>query len=72
VLLLALGLVLVDAVVVSFRDTWQRHSPDDYAERLRGLEGAEYDRAEQEAWDELQAALAEVEGAPAPGDQHVE
>lgn len=30
------GLVLVDAVVVSFRDTWERHSPDDYAEKLDG------------------------------------
>jgi len=29
----------------------------EYAERLQGLEGAEYDHAEQEAWDRLQAAL---------------
>lgn len=43
VLLLALGLVLVDAVVVSFRDTWQRHSPDDYAERLRGCQSRPHD-----------------------------
>ena len=31
---------------------------DEYAERLRGLEGADYDHAEAEAWDELQATLA--------------
>lgn len=30
------GLVLVDVIVVTFRDTWERHSPDDYAEKLAG------------------------------------
>ncbi len=32
----------------------------EYAERLRGLEGGEYERAEQEAWDTLQAALSHL------------
>ena len=34
-----------------------RQAWSDYAERLEGLEGAEYDRAEEEAWDHLQATL---------------
>ena len=29
----------------------------EYAERLHGLEGADYDHAEQEAWDRLQESL---------------
>lgn len=29
----------------------------DYAARLQGLEGEEYERAEQEAWEQLQATL---------------
>ena len=45
----------------------QRRAWDDYADRLRGLEGAEYDRAEAEAWEELQTVLRELEGAAAPG-----
>jgi hypothetical protein len=49
----------------------QRRAWDEYAERLRGLEGEEYDRAEQEAWDELQAALREIGAAAAPGDDSV-
>ncbi len=32
-----------------------------YAERLHGLEGRDYDHAEQEAWEELQATLHEVQ-----------
>ncbi len=36
VVLFALGLVLVDAAVALFRDTWERHSPDDYAEKVLG------------------------------------
>ena len=35
------------------REAWQR-----YAARLRDLTGAEYERAEAESWDELQADLA--------------
>ena len=35
------------------REAWQR-----YAERVRDLTGAEYERAEHESWDELQADLA--------------
>ncbi len=31
-----------------------------YAARLEGLEGAEYDRAEQEAWASLQDTLEEL------------
>lgn len=34
-----------------------RRAWSDYADRLRGLEGAEYDQAEQEAWEHLQATL---------------
>jgi hypothetical protein len=32
----------------------------DYAERLRGLDGAEYDRAEPQAWEQLQDALRDL------------
>ena len=35
-LLLVLGLVLVDLVVLRFRDLWERYSPDDYAARVEG------------------------------------
>jgi hypothetical protein len=34
-----------------------RRAWGDYAESLRGLEGAEYDQAETAAWDHLQATL---------------
>jgi len=34
-----------------------RRAWDEYAEATRGLEGAEYDRAETEAWQRLQDAL---------------
>ena len=34
----------------------------EYAERLRGLEGTEYDQAEAEAWDTLQATLSQLGG----------
>ena len=43
----------------------------DYADRLRGLEGEEYDRAEQEAWADLQAALREARGEAATADDTV-
>ena len=43
----------------------------DYADRLRGLEGEEYDRAEQEAWEDLQAALREARGEAATSDHTV-
>jgi hypothetical protein len=42
----------------------QRRAWGDYVERLRGLTGAEYDRAEQEAWDDLQHALRPLGGEP--------
>ena len=40
----------------------------DYADRLRGLEGAEYDEAETEAWEHLQATLQALGVADAPLD----
>jgi hypothetical protein len=42
----------------------QRRAWADYVGRLRGLTGAEYDHAEQEAWDELQDALRDLRGEP--------
>lgn len=42
------------------RDAWAR-----YAERLHGLEGAEYEEAEPEAWEELQATLRTLQMIPA-------
>ena len=38
----------------------------EYAEHLQGLTGVEYDRAEEEAWGRLQAAL----GASGTGTLH--
>lgn len=35
-LALLVALIVVDALVWHFRDTWQLHSPDDYQERLEG------------------------------------
>ena len=43
--------------VTSHRRQETRQAWSDYAERLRGLEGVEYDQAEEEAWDQLQATL---------------
>jgi hypothetical protein len=43
---------VADTVEQERRQAWR-----DYAERLQGLDGAEYERVEQEAWQELQAAL---------------
>jgi hypothetical protein len=34
-----------------------RRAWSEYADRVRGLEGAEYDLAEQDAWEQLQATL---------------
>ena len=42
------------------REAWAR-----YAERLHGLEGAEYDEAETDAWDELQTTLRGLQPMPA-------
>ena len=48
-------------------DSEMRRAWDDYAESLRGLEGPEYDRAEQEAWTRLQDTLEELrDGVPLP------
>ncbi len=40
----------------------------EYADRLRGLEGAEYDEAEQAAWQDLQATLESLDGGESPLD----
>ena len=40
----------------------------DYAERLRGLDGAEYDEAEKDAWEQLQATLQALGVAEPPAD----
>jgi hypothetical protein len=45
-----------------------RRAWSDYADRLRGLEGAEYERAEQDAWEQLQATLDAIDAAEAPLD----
>jgi hypothetical protein len=37
----------------------------EYADTLRGLEGAEYDRAEEDAWRRLQDTLDDVRDAAA-------
>ena len=39
-----------------------RRAWDAYADRLSGLEGEEYDRAEEEAWTVLQETLDELRG----------
>ena len=41
-----------------------RRAWDAYAGRLEGLEGEEYDRAEQEAWTVLQDTLDELQSSP--------
>jgi hypothetical protein len=43
-----------------------RRAWSDYADRLRGLEGAEYDQVEEEAWDQLQATLQSLGAAESP------
>jgi hypothetical protein len=58
-------------MAVADTEDQQRRIWADYLERLRGLEGAEYDRAEQEAWQELQTALATARGEPGPVDDAV-
>jgi hypothetical protein len=45
-----------------------RRAWSDYADRLRGLEGADYDAAEQEAWAQLQATLQALGVAETPLD----
>ena len=45
-----------------------RRAWSDYAERLRGLEGAEYDQVEEEAWEQLQATLRALGAGDAPLD----
>ena len=49
-----------------------RQAWSDYAESLRGLEGTDYDQAEQEAWEQLQATLHALGATEAPlRDSHV-
>ena len=43
-----------------------RRAWSEYAETLRGLEGTEYDQAEQEAWEQLQATLHALGVAESP------
>lgn len=41
---------------------------EQYAERLRGLEGAEYEQTERASWDELRRELRRIErDLAAPG-----
>jgi hypothetical protein len=42
-----------------------RRAWDAYAERLAGLEGEEYDRAEEDAWTVLQETLDELQSGSA-------
>ena len=50
--------------VASTLEAETRRAWDTYANRLAGLEGAEYDRVEEEAWTVLQDTLDELHGAP--------
>ena len=43
-----------------------RRAWTEYAASLDGLEGAEYEAAEQDAWERLQDALRQVEGDEPP------
>lgn len=45
-----------DHVEQATRNAWA-----EYAESLRGLEGADYDREEQAAWERLQTTLHELQ-----------
>lgn len=42
-------------------DDGTRHAWMAYSERLRGLDGEEYERVESESWTELQNELARLE-----------
>jgi hypothetical protein len=58
---------VTENVEQSTREAWT-----EYAERLRGLEGTEYDQAEAEAWDTLQATLSHLDaGSLLPVDPSV-
>lgn len=46
-----------------------RRAWDAYASRLRGLEGAEYERVETEAWEQLQDELRDLGALPAAVDE---
>ncbi len=49
--------IVTENVDQSTREAWA-----EYAGRLQGLEGTEYEQAEQEAWDTLQTKLSQLEG----------
>ena len=49
----------------------RRRAWDDYADSLRGLDGAEYDRAEEAAWGQLQATLSALGAGVALDDPSV-
>lgn len=51
----------VDAEKLRELDEDTRRAWDAYRERLRELTGPEYDEAEREGWDDLQAQLEGVE-----------
>ncbi len=56
------------ATVTPHLEQETRRAWSDYADRLRGLEGADYDRAEEEAWAQLQATLQALGVADTPLD----
>ena len=45
-----------------------RRAWSDYAAHIHGLEGAEYDQAEEEAWEQLQATLRALGAGPSSLD----
>jgi hypothetical protein len=54
------------------REQETRRAWSDYADALRGLEGTDYDAAEQDAWKQLQETLQSLGVAEAPlDDSHV-
>jgi rubrerythrin len=50
-----------DAEELRELDAGARRAWQTYSERLRGLRNAEYERAEQESWAELQGELRRLE-----------
>ena len=50
------------STVAQTSETQTRRAWTEYAASLDGLEGAEYEHAEQEAWERLQDALRRLDG----------
>ena len=50
--------IVTDHVEQATQDAWA-----EYAESLKGLAGAEYEREEQAAWERLQATLNELQAS---------